>query len=308
MCARSAVRRLSAHLTAAIDLNYSAGARGPRFVCNPFEGDGWSQNVAAGAIVSHFHEVADLREVSTEAHNSKELVRHRGFGLVQHESRVAEFTRDADVRSTYYPELVDLAKRITGASRAAVASHALRRAGPVRTNAAEGAVRGGAFLVHNDFSDGLLDQFRHMHAQGAPSILSQGLGLSADDVATGSVVILNVWRPLATVERAPLAICDPGSIASDDVLIYEHRPKELPSVYLFPLPILLTLPSSNPGHRWYYYSRMTPQECLVFKTFDSRGSIPHNGVGVHSAFDVPGTPDDAPSRESIEARVVCFVE
>ena len=51
---------------------------------------------------------------------------------------------------------------------------------------------------------------------------------------------------------------------------------------------------------------------LVFKTYDSAGPQPSNGVGVHSAFEDPaahGLTDEeleAATRDSIEARILCF--
>ena len=49
---------------------------------------------------------------------------------------------------------------------------------------------------------------------------------------------------------------------------------------------------------------MERDEVLVFKTYDSEMDpfIPT----LHSAFDDPDCPADAPPRESIEARAICF--
>ena len=49
-----------------------------------------------------------------------------------------------------------------------------------------------------------------------------------------------------------------------------------------PLPVLLTLCTSSPAHKWYYFPRMTRDECMVFKTYDSLGQMPSNGVAIHS--------------------------
>merc|ERR1712048_304811 len=97
-----------------------------------------------------------------------------------------------------------------------------------------------------------------------------------------------------------------GIMSAQDLHVYAHDPKPPPPNYSLPLPNLLTVAASSAGHRWYTFPGMTRDECLVFKTYDSVGPQPGNGVGVHSAFEDPSTPPDAPVRESIEARVICF--
>ena len=59
-------------------------------------------------------------------------------------------------------------------------------------------------------------------------------------------------------------------------------------------------------HKWYYYPRMMPEEALLFKTFDSADEPGLARFTIHSAFDDPKTPPDAPMRESIETRVVAI--
>ena len=84
----------------------------------------------------------------------------------------------------------------------------------------------------------------------------------------------------------------------------------MPEHYKFPVPIVNTVVRA-PGdaererHRWYYFANMTRDEAVVFKTYDSDGAPPRNGVGVHASFELAGSAA-APPRESIEARVVCF--
>ena len=51
---------------------------------------------------------------------------------------------------------------------------------------------------------------------------------------------------------------------------------------------------------------MTRDEVMVFKNYDSIRPTPANGVGMHSSFAHPATPPDAPPRESLEVRVLCF--
>lgn len=291
--------------------NYCAGPAAEVLVTNPFEGDGFERCVNAGGILSVEHQVLDGRceaELTDEAGAS---LHDRGFTLQRHASQVRDFNDAEEVRRVYYPELLSMAARLTGATRMVVASHVLRRSGAKKTNPGEGAVRGGAFFVHNDFCDVLKSQFEDMAAERKPSIVSEPpLSLSEAELRAGRLVVLNFWRPLnpGPLKRAPLAVCCAQSMQRKDLHEYAHAPKDLPPVYTLPFPIMLTLPESDPKHVWYYFSSMLREECMVIKTHDSSAQIPDNGVAVHSAFDLPDTAEDEPPRESIEARVICFMQ
>ena len=65
--------------------------------------------------------------------------------------------------------------------------------------------------------------------------------------------------------------------------------------------------SWNPAHRWYYYPAMRADEALLIKTFDSAvdGRARRS---IHTAFDNPLAPSDAPARESIESRLMVFFD
>merc|ERR1711879_682596 len=136
-----------------------------------------------------------------------------------------------------------------------------------------------------------------------------GLELSKEQLEAGRVVVLNFWKPMSQepVQRAPLAVCDAASMSKEDIETYAHDPNPPPQNYTLPLPNMLTIAISSPKHRWFYFPLLTPQEWVIFKTYDSTGAQPNNGVGVHSAFNNPNTAPDAPARKSIEARVVCFI-
>ncbi|CAE8609864.1 unnamed protein product [Polarella glacialis] len=96
-------------------------------------------------------------------------------------------------------------------------------------------------------------------------------------------------------------------MSASDMHAYAHSPQPPPQNYTLPLPNLMTVAGTSTEHRWYSFPGMTRDECLVFKTFDSDGPQPGNGVGVHSAFEDPEMSPQAAARESIEARVICFL-
>mmetsp|Transcript_13273 Transcript_13273/g.41423 ORF Transcript_13273/g.41423 Transcript_13273/m.41423 type:complete len:335 (-) Transcript_13273:77-1081(-) len=165
-------------------------------------------------------------------------------------------------------------------------------------------------MVHGDFFDGLQGNLAKMLAEGRLCIAgAEGLGLSEEELRAGRLLVLNFWRSIREepLRRAPLAVCDAASMQKEDVFPYEHDPKPPPQNYSLPLPNMLTVAKSCPEHRWYSFPGMTRSEVLVFKTYDSAGPQPSNGVGVHSAFEDPSTEASTATRESIEARVLCFI-
>jgi hypothetical protein len=60
----------------------------------------------------------------------------------------------------------------------------------------------------------------------------------------------------------------------------------------------------NPEHRWHYFSGMTRDEALIFKTNDSDRAQPH--CVPHSAFSDPSCPKGVPTRASIEMRGIAY--
>eukprot|EP01052_Picozoa_sp_SAG31_P017900 SAG31_NODE_1245_length_9134_cov_6.012064_4_plen_146_part_00 len=66
-------------------------------------------------------------------------------------------------------------------------------------------------------------------------------------------------------------------------------------------------------HEWFYYPRMTRDEVLLIKCWDSAGAGFSSGnvpatFSLHTAFDDPTTLTDAPTRVSLEVRTVAFFD
>ncbi|KAF8600106.1 hypothetical protein BDV93DRAFT_589925 [Ceratobasidium sp. AG-I] len=123
---------------------------------------------------------------------------------------------------------------------------------------------------------------------------------TCDRVSAGEAraIICNVWRPLRgpVVER-PLAAADRRTI----------DPERDMNMTLPAPPGCRTGESQmlrhHPDQKWYYVSKMQPDECLLLKIFDSKV-----GLGTpHSAFRDPNTPPDALPRWSMEVRTVILI-
>ncbi|CAK0757731.1 hypothetical protein CCP1ISM_7790001 [Azospirillaceae bacterium] len=59
------------------------------------------------------------------------------------------------------------------------------------------------------------------------------------------------------------------------------------------------------SHKWWYFPKMTPEQVILLKTYDSEQDGRARFVG-HSAFEDPTTREGAPMRESVEIRTICF--
>lgn len=209
-----------------------------------------------------------------------------GFELVEHRSAVKNFYDDAEVKSIYYAEASRLLKELTGASRVLVFDHTTRRRIPGADDRRDG-VRQPVNRVHVDHT-----------AKSAPQRVRDLIPGEAHELLRGRVQVINLWRPIhGPLRDAPLAVCDARSVAFDDLvasdLIYPNRVGETYAV------------SYRPAHRWYYFSKMRPEEVLLLKCYDS-ASDGRARFAPHSAFVDPTTPPDARPRESIELRALVF--
>ena len=62
-----------------------------------------------------------------------------------------------------------------------------------------------------------------------------------------------------------------------------------------------------PSQRWYYAPRMTEDEVLLIKSWDSFEDG-RARFTPHGAFKLPETHEDAPPRESIEVRTIVVID
>jgi hypothetical protein len=210
-----------------------------------------------------------------------------GFAFVDQHTKVRDFYDEDEVRSVYYPETKALIEAHGGsAKRVLVFDHTLRSAQQARQQ--DSRVRKAVYSVHNDYTE-----------RSAPQRVRDFLPEEEAEVALNRrFAIIQTWRSIApSVERDPLALCDGRTIPEEGFIRYERRYRSRTGeTYHI---------SYNPAHRWFWFPRMTRNEALVFKVFDTDAS---EGVRftAHTAFDSPNTPLDAAIRESIEMRALVF--
>jgi hypothetical protein len=210
----------------------------------------------------------------------------QGFVLTRHDTAIGDFYDAAELSAVYYPEIERLVKEATGATKVVVFDHTIR----VAERAVERGLRAPVQMVHNDYTE-------RSGPQRVRDLLPE------DEAAarlTRRFAEYNVWRPISgPVRMWPLALADASSIAPQDLvtcdLVYEDRTGEIYyGVY-------------NPAQRWYYVPAMAREEAVVIKCYDSARDG-RARFSLHSAFDDPRTPPDAPPRESIEVRTLAFFD
>jgi hypothetical protein len=225
--------------------------------------------------------VTDLRSLDDQPG-----IDRNGFTMLHEPTAVKDFFDAAEIDSVLYPEAVALAMRLNGAA------HAIAF-GPVARSdrAGNSQSRLPAFGAHVDYGRRTIED-----------IARPILGAQADHWLGKRVVLMNLWRPISTVQRTPLALCDAATVQRSDLHDSEIRgglddPNRSP-LYGYNL-------SYNPAHRWYYTTSMRPDEVYAFKLYDSDPGRPQ-WTG-HTAINDPETPGDAPPRESMEIRTISFI-
>jgi hypothetical protein len=242
---------------------------------------------AAMNIGAEFEErqvtVRDARQMHPPAHLDEQ-----GFTLVQHNTAVSDFYQLDAVQQEYEREICELVLAASGGADALVFDHTLRSdSSQVR---GEQMTREPASVIHNDYTD----------ASAVKRLRDLLSSEEAEMRLQKRFAIINLWRTLKSpVINSPLACCDATSLEPADLVASERRAQDRIGE--------LELVAWNPAHRWYYYPDMSDAEALLIKTYDSAtdGTARRS---IHTAFDNPLAPPDAPPRESIESRLLVFFD
>lgn len=218
-------------------------------------------------------------------------IHREGYELWDAPTAIIDFEDQDAIRARYYEEAAELAKCVTGAHKAYVFDHVLRRREKERPALDFGRkgnpVRPSAVgRVHNDYSE----------ASGLKQLAVVMSGRE-ELPEVQRFAIVNIWRSIRSkIVDTPLAVCDARTISARDLIAGDvHYPDRSGEIYFV---------HRSPMHNWVYFSKMDAHEALIFKQYDSQV----NGVArftPHAAFDLPEIPPDAPVRESIEIR--CLV-
>jgi hypothetical protein len=215
-----------------------------------------------------------------------------GFTLLDHHSALASLDDAEEIDRVYVPEATALVRQVTGADQVLSIGWVIRRAA-ARPDGAQPP----ATDVHVDMHPGRAHaRFEAMPEAGAYS----------------RAVMTSLWRAYSPPPQDwPLAILDYRSV--DDT---EGEPNLLLFVDSIPAPDEVpdviedadsqpagSIFAYRPGHRWWYFPGMNPDEVLLFKLHDSDHSVAWRAP--HTAFHDAASHDAHP-RMSIELRTVAF--
>ena len=207
-----------------------------------------------------------------------------GFGLVSHESEVADFYDTKAIEGVYYPEVVRLLQAVTGATEVHIFDHTLRVEDEAKRRAH--GTRLPVSVVHNDYTE-------WSGPQRVRDVLKPEKG---ERFLAHRFAMVNVWRSFgASAERFPLAVADGRTVPPADFIavdiVYPDRTGEIYQI------------AHSARQRWYYFSDMQRNESLLLKCFDS-ATDGRTRYTAHSGFVNPRAPTDTPPRESIEVRTL----
>jgi hypothetical protein len=233
-------------------------------------------------------EIAPVTMSITDERGRSTTLDDEGFKLVPHRSMIAEFSDLAAVESIHSPEIVDLIAGLSGADLVLVSSPGILRFS--ERSADSGVLDNSrpARFAHVDISDATAAVFAQRAAPPGRSLTR--------------FVHYNVWRSISPPPQdVPLAVCDARSVTADDLIkadaVFDAHDK--PEWSFEGLVV-----AHHPAHRWHWFSDMTRDEALVFKTHDSDLSRAH--CVPHVAFDNPACGPGAPARVSIEMRALAL--
>jgi len=212
-----------------------------------------------------------------------------GFEVKGFKAKFNNWDDEGQIANHLYPEVVDFLKRTTGAKRVLVFDHTIRTKANVNkslTDEKATSQRAPVMLVHCDYT-----------SESAPKRVRQLLPNEADDLLSRRVTFVNVWKPIKhIVEEKPLAMLAVESSPPEDFmkLYLRYRDRDGENYVL----------KHSDKHKWYYFPRITPDEVILLKTYDSEQDGRARFVA-HTAFDHAET-ENPRTRESLEIRTICF--
>lgn len=219
-----------------------------------------------------------------------------GFAFAEHVTEVTDFYDDAQLTSIYTPEVEKLIARLAGASEVVVFDHTRRSSDGAQRESRN--LRDAVPLPHTDYTErSAIQRMRDVFAD------------AAEDRLNRRFAIVNVWRSMTgPIEQWPVAMCDARSV-NDDLMhkIERMAPHRAEPSFEYSRSSETRHASYDANHRWFHFPRMTRNEALLFKNYDTL----QDGTAryaLHSAFEDPTSPPNPAPRESIESRAFVFFD
>lgn len=276
----------------------------------------------------------DIRSIAEDGEDIPRLSTH-GFEAVRHESSLFRppYNRDSFndptlLEDVYLPEICDLLRKVTGASRTEVISCGTRQkqADPlpkltsevsdpnetpekcgvpldalkvdlnkpfIAGHGKEGNL-GPARAIHVDYSpSGARKMLRNLR----PSLKNAALDIiAAEDsvppvptLKTRRYAFFSVWRPLKPVINDPLAVCDGRTVDPSRDLVEFVNKHPNPEGKDFLAGALILNGHNAKKHKFYWIKNQKPDHVLVIQFFDSHAEAEERPIGTpHGSPEVLG--------------------
>ena len=246
----------------------------------------------------HSRDVLDLERHTVRIEDARTVadapqLDREGFVLVPHKSAVANFRDGEEVKRIHPGEIEKLLLELTGADKVVVMGSGILRFGESSDLAGKSDNSYPARFIHIDCSD--------------PTAVSNAERSAPKDAEGKPIPYVrfchyNVWRVLSPPPQdIPLTVCDARTLKPED-LIPADAVFDVAGAPEWSFEGLVV--GYSPDHRWSYFSNMTRDEALVFKTNDSDPARAHHVP--HVAFDDPSCPKGVETRSSIEMRACAY--
>jgi hypothetical protein len=220
-----------------------------------------------------------------------------GFCLARHVTQITAWQQNYTADSPYASEVREAVKRLTGADLVIPMGGMMRDSGETSDT-----VQPPAAEAHVDFTRRSAERIAdRLYRRDRP-----------DGGGYRRFLAFSFWRALsAPPQDTPLALCEGRSVRDE-----EGTPNtkvdvaEIPTGDALFAPIegeedmtAATIFHHSPGHRWWYFPDMTPDEVVLIKFYDSDHSTawrcPHTAFRDHSRPDVQ-------RRRSMEFRGIAY--
>ena len=227
-----------------------------------------------------------------------------GFELVHHPSAVTDWADDALIASVHYEELEKLAREMTGADLALVATHIKRSPSDARRHEQLSPIA----FVHSDFAEGHENFVRRTYrepGENGRAALARNGATSDTVVGARRTVILQFWRNTGAPKMDfPIAFCDARTVTPADARAFHVTDYAGTGASFDALGVVE--PADPEAHRWYAFPELTADEVVAFRTYDT-DLVARGGTYFtpHSAFRDPQVEIGNPARASIELRATC---
>ncbi|KAG4439954.1 hypothetical protein IFR05_004580 [Cadophora sp. M221] len=239
-----------------------------------------------------------IHDIRTREHEF--TLKKNGFQFVTLPKKDRHEKDPEKVEAEYYPELAELLKNMTGADHVHLFNHCVRAALTTEKEGDSGQMHipelnGPSGHPHCDYSSIHEDQKRTAMILPIPEE-------SKKLIADGSrFFFIGTWKPIKTLERNPLCVCDVNTVPDSDYKIKVSMRR-----YGKGSNAVISHAAAEEQHQWYYMNGMTPEEIVIFAGYDSKQDEP-GWRCPHNSFEIPGT-EHLPPRESIECRALAIWE